>query len=117
MIELWIREIKEKTDPDKLGMIIVHNGIVRGTSKDGAPVRGMRLSYDKEQLDTLVNAMKDREGIADIRAWINEGTLKVGDDIMVILVAGRFRTDILPVFQELLTKIKKEIVREEEISS
>ena len=34
---------------------------------------------------------------------------------MNICVAGRFRTDILPVFQELLTIIKNEIVREEEV--
>ena len=34
---------------------------------------------------------------------------------MVLLVAGRFRTDVLPILQEVLTKIKKEIVTEEEI--
>jgi len=56
-----------------------------------------------------------KEGIADIRVWINEGELNIGDDIMKICVAGRFRTDILPIFQELLTIVKKEIVREEEV--
>jgi molybdopterin synthase catalytic subunit len=39
----------------------------------------------------------------------------VGDDIMRLLVAGRFRTDVLPVFESLLTTIKQEIVREQEI--
>jgi hypothetical protein len=34
---------------------------------------------------------------------------------MFLLVAGRFRTDVLPVLQELLTIIKTEIVREEEV--
>jgi len=33
----------------------------------------------------------------------------------VVCVAGRFRTDVLPVFQELLTFIKTQIVREEEM--
>jgi hypothetical protein len=33
---------------------------------------------------------------------------------MIVVVAGRFRKDILPVFQELLTRIKNEVVREEE---
>ena len=49
--------------------------------------------------------------------WINEGILKVGDDIMNICVAGRFRTDVLPVLQELLgiTTTKTEIVRKEEL--
>ena len=38
MIERWIEEVKREADPEKLGMILVHNGIVRGTSKSGKPV-------------------------------------------------------------------------------
>jgi molybdopterin synthase catalytic subunit len=34
---------------------------------------------------------------------------------MNVCVAGRFRKDVLPVFQELITVIKTEIVREEEM--
>ncbi len=115
MITAWIDEIKKTTDPDQLGMIIVHNGIVRATSKNGKAVRAMKLSYNKGMLEACVRELKGRDGIADIRVWINEGTLNVGDDIMRLLVAGRFRTDVLPVLQELLTFIKSHIVHEEEI--
>jgi hypothetical protein len=31
-----------------------------------------------------------------------EGHLQVSDDIMNVCVAGRFRKDVLPVFQELI---------------
>jgi len=34
---------------------------------------------------------------------------------MLLLVAGRFRADVLPVFEELLSVIKSEIVTEEEV--
>lgn len=115
MIEQWIKEIKSQCEPGMLGMILVHNGIVRATSRQGAPVTGMKLTYDKAALEQTVRRFKAKEGIAEIRAWINEGTLNVGDDIMNLCVAGRFRTDILPVFQELLTEIKTKIVREEEL--
>jgi len=115
MIDAWIKEIKMQCPADKLGMILVHNGIVRGSAKDGKPVRAMRLSYDKILLKAVVDEAKKKEGIIDIKAWINEGDLQVGDDIMNVCVAGRFRTDVLPVFQELLTTIKTKIVREEEI--
>lgn len=115
MINNWVKEIKEKTKPDELGMILIHNGIVRGTSKDGRFIKSMRLSYNKELLKDYIDSVKNRDGIADIKVWINEGELNIGDDIMLILVAGRFRTDVLPVLQEVLTKIKKEIVQEEEI--
>lgn len=117
MVNEWIQEIKEQCEPESLGMILIHNGIVRATSKDGQPVKGMRLSYDKTGLLECINEMKKKDGIAGIKVWINEGTLRIGDDIMYVLVAGRFRTDVLPVFQELLTKIKKEIVSEQEMPS
>lgn len=115
MIEQWIREIKEQCSPDVLGMILVHNGIVRATAKDGKAVRVMRASYDHSMLDEAIVEFKKKEGIAVIKVWINEGVLQIGDDIMKVCVAGRFRTDVLPVFQELLAIIKKDIVKEEEI--
>lgn len=115
MIDQWIKEIKAQCPADQLGMILVHNGIVRGAAKDGKPVRAMRLSYDRGRLQAVVEETKKTEGIVDIRAWINEGDLRVGDDIMNVCVAGRFRTDVLPVFQDLIKVIKTEIVREEEM--
>ena len=115
MIDQWIKEIKANCPADQLGMILVHNGIVRGSAKDGSPVRAMKLSYDDAHLLSAVEDAKKKEGIVDIRAWINKGDLRVGDDIMYVCVAGRFRTDVLPVFQELIRTIKTEIVREEEL--
>ena len=116
MVEQWISEIKKGSDFKDLGMILVHNGMVRATSKEGKSVKGMRLSHDKVKLNQLLDEFSKREGIVAIRAWINEGTLKVGDDIMYALVAGRFRTYVFPVLEELVSRIKKEVVSEEEIS-
>ena len=115
MIEQWIKDIKMGSDFKDLGMILVHNGIVRATSKDGKPVKGMHLYYDKQKLSFLLNELSKREGIVEIKVWINEGLLKIGDDIMYALVAGKFRTSVIPVLEELVYRIKKEIVSEREI--
>ncbi len=115
MIEGWMKEIKKTCDARSLGMILAHNGIVRATTKNGKPVKGMKLTYDKAKLESAIGACKMRDGIVDVRVWINEGELQIGDDIMNVCVAGRFRTDVLPALQELLKTIKGEIVREEEI--
>jgi molybdopterin synthase catalytic subunit len=115
MIDEWVKEIKENCDSESLGMILVHNGIVRGTAKDGKLVKGMKLSYDKDALESCVTRLKNREGIAAIKVWINSGILSIGDDIMYLLVAGRFRTDVLPVLEDLLSTVKNEIIHEEEL--
>lgn len=112
MIDQWISEIKQQADPRGLGMILVHNGLVRATSKDGREVGGIRLSADRARLDELIAQYRAREGIEAVRAWLNEGDLRVGEAIMYVLVAGRFRTDVLPAFEALIAAIKKEVVRE-----
>lgn len=115
MITKWMDEVKRTADPAELGMILVHNGIVRSTSKQGKAVRRMRLTYDEGKLQKLVREHKKKDGIVDIRVWINRGELNVGDDIMLVLVAGRFRTDVLPALESFVSVIKNEIVNEEEI--
>ena len=115
MINRWIAEVKQKANPEELGMILVHNGIVRGTSKSGKPVRGMKLSYNHEKLKSVVPIFKQKPGIAEVKVWINTGNLEVGDNIMFLLVAGKFKTNVLPALEELLSVIKSEIVTEEEV--
>ena len=115
MIQEWMDEIKVKNPRDQLGMILVHNGIVRATSKEGKPVQGMFLSFDEKLLSDTVAQFRKTDGIVDIKVWINQGRLSIGDDIMLVLVAGRFRTDVLPVFQGLIREIKTNVVNEKEM--
>jgi molybdopterin synthase catalytic subunit len=75
----------------------------------------MKLSYDEKKLKSAIPIFKQRKGIVEVKVWINAGNLKVGEDIMLLLVAGRFKTDVLPVLEELLATVKNEIVTEEEI--
>jgi len=114
MIDRWIEEIKKHSDFQNLGMFLCHHGIVRATSKEGKPVQSMHLSYDKDKLNALIEEFSRKEGIVSVKVWINEGLLRVGDDIMYALVAGKFRTHVFPALEELISRIKREIVSEAE---
>jgi molybdopterin synthase catalytic subunit len=115
MIKSWMEDVKKREDFNDLGMMLVHNGIVRATSKDGRPITRMRLSCDRTKLAALIDEFSKRDGIVSVKAWINEGVLKVGDDIMYALIAGRFRTIVIPAIEEFVSRIKNEIVSEEEL--
>jgi molybdopterin synthase catalytic subunit len=116
MIEKMLNEIKAHADPKELGMILVHNGVVRGTSKNGQPIKMLRLSFNQNKLIDLVEKFKKKNGIVNIKVWINRGELNVGDSIMYLLVAGKFRKNIMPVFEELLSIIKENIINEHELT-
>ena len=110
-----LEKIKNGVDKDELGMILVHNGIVRGTSRkvDGRVI-SMQLDYDKNRLDKAVKDTLDRQGVKSVVVYINEGLLKVGDDIMYVIVAGDRRANILSPFIELIEQIKTNVVTETE---
>ena len=115
-LEAWLDEVKSGADSSRVGMYLIHNGVVRGTARDGSVVSGMNLSYDRERLKEVMEQVGARPGVVAVRAWVNEGTLAVGDDIMYALVAGDIRENVFGSLQELVRLIKSEVVAEWEIA-
>jgi molybdopterin synthase catalytic subunit len=113
--ETWLEEIKASPAAPGVGMYLMHNGVVRGTARNGSIVTGMDLSYDPAKLDEIVGAIEARPGVAAVRVWINQGHLAVGDDIMQVIVAGDIRENVFGALQELVRLVKTECVHEWEI--
>jgi molybdopterin synthase catalytic subunit len=95
-------------------MFLVHNGVVRGTSRSGELVAGMELSVDRDRLEEIVASARLMEGVTYVRAWVNEGRLAVGDDIMYVVVAGDIREHVFEALQALVRMIKTQVVTEKE---
>ena len=95
-------------------MYLAHNGVVRGTARDGSVVHGMDLAYDRDGLARAIAEAQTMPGVVAARAWINEGSLQVGDDIMLALVAGDIRENVFAGLQQLVRLIKTEVVKEVE---
>ncbi|WP_022671089.1 molybdenum cofactor biosynthesis protein MoaE [Hippea alviniae] len=111
-INRTIEEIKNSSNIDNLGMILMHNGIVRATSKDGRKISFMELDYDEKKLKELVEYANKQSFVEKCVVWINKGKLNIGDDIMFVVLAGTDRKRLLPLFEEIIEKLKKEIVKE-----
>ena len=120
----WLREAKADPSASKVGMYLTHNGVVRGTAKaqvrNGAdnttPVTGMVFSYDQEKVDAAVAETYKLDGIYYVRVWLNKGELKVGDDIMFILIGGDIRPRVVDGLQYLVGRLKNECVQETELN-
>jgi molybdopterin synthase catalytic subunit len=109
-----IKKIKSHPDYAKVGMILCHNGVVRETSRDGRHVSGLTLTVNREALDGVLAEQRKRPGIVDVLVEIREGSLKVGDDVMFLVVAGDLRDHVIPVLQDTLNAIKKQVTHKTE---
>lgn len=119
-IDQWLREAKKDPAAAKVGMFLAHNGVVRQTPKakvrqgldDGSVVKGMEFTYDAEKVEKAIAKTYELNGIFYVKAWLNEGQLDVGDDIMFILIGGDIRPNVVDALQFLVEKIKTECVTE-----
>jgi molybdopterin synthase catalytic subunit len=111
----WVADVKGQAGSDAIGMMLVHRGVMRGTSRAGDPVGGMILSADRARLEEVLAEARTWPGIVAVRGWVSEGTLSVGDDIMSVLVAGDIRENVFDALQRLVALIKTEVVSESEM--
>ena len=122
-VDAWLREAKMHPDADKAGMYLIHNGTVRSTARSlvregnlaAAPVTGMELSCDREKMQAAVAEAQTMEGVVYVRAWVNEGRLRVGDDIMLVLIGADTRPHAVEALQALLKRLKNECLTEREL--
>lgn len=114
-LDEWLAEVKREPAAADVGMYLCHNGVVRSYSRDGKPVVAMDLAVDRERLEELLSTARLMEGVSVVRAWVNEGRLEVGDDIMYVLVGGDIRPHVIEALTALVSMIKSEVVTESEI--
>ena len=114
-INKMMQEIKTHPDFDRAGMVLCHNGVVRATSRDGRKVSGLRVVADHKKLEQILTEQKQKPGILDIKVEIAENTdLAVGDDVMLLLVAGDIRENVIAVLTETLNLIKSAVTAKTE---
>lgn len=115
MLLQLIETIKKHPDFPRAGMILCHNGVVRETSRDGRPVRGLKVSVDAGQLESILAACRRRPGIIDARIAINaDRYLSVGEDVMYLVIAGDVRERVIDALREVLDAVKTRATRKTE---
>ncbi len=122
-MDVWMKEAKAMEGAGKIGMYLIHNGVVRKTAKakvrEGMPdtkvVSGMLFSYDPEQAARAVEETYALPGISHVRVWLNEGKLQTGEDLMYVLIGGDIRPHVADALQYLVGKLKNECVKEQEL--
>ena len=123
-IDAWLSEAKADPGFRDCGMYLIHNGTVRETPKaeargvqtdgvqPGDKVGGMVFDYDAAKVEAAVAEARMLPGISYVRVWLNRGELKLGDDIMLVLIGGDIRPRVIDALQQLVGTIKNECVSE-----
>ena len=100
---------------EHVGMLLVHNGVVRGWSRAGHKAVGaVSIRLDRERLEAIRHEVESRPGIFAARAEGREGRFLPGDDILLLVVAGDVRENVRAAMEEFLERAKSEAVAKTE---
>lgn len=121
--DAWLKAAKADAAASGCGMFLLHNGVVRRSAKarvrhgenEAPDVVGMRFSYDRDKTEAAIARTLALDGISIVRVWMNEGELRVGDDIMYVLIGGDIRPRVVDALQFLVGTLKEECVTETEL--
>ncbi len=112
-----IAELKKRADfSEHVGMILIHNGVVRNWSRNSrAEVTRLEVQPDYQKIEQLRQEFLGHTGIYEIVIDAKSGLFSPGDDLLYIIVAGDIRENVKKVLAELLDKIKAEAIDKKEI--
>lgn len=107
---------KEPGFTDNVGMILVHNGIVRGWSRnDHSDVASIEINPDREKMEEIRQEIEAYPGIFRAIAHARSGMMKPGDDVLFLVVAGDIRENVKAALADFLDRVKAEAVSKKEI--
>ena len=113
-----IAKIKAHPEISRAGMLLCHNGIVRGSDRSGAKrVRALKVTVDRAEVDRIRSWAESRPGIVAVAIEALEGEFEVGDDLLFVVVAGDVRENVFAVTREVVERIKSGAVHKTELCS
>ncbi len=112
----FVKNFKKNIDYSNTGMILFHNGVVRGTSRKGKKITKIKVKKNEKKINEIVKEIKNLKGISKVDVYVFEGEFSIGDDLMYAAVAGDIRENVFFAIEKLINTIKKEGVFKEEIT-
>ena len=104
-----LSRMKRRTD--EIGTILIYVGVVRGSRGEE---RVLRLEFEAEEaemerwMSKLVRDVKAKYGLVDVIVQHRSGAVKVGEDIMHVIVASKRRAEAFKALSEMIDRIKNE---------
>ncbi|MFQ5761434.1 MAG: molybdenum cofactor biosynthesis protein MoaE [Candidatus Bathyarchaeia archaeon] len=113
-MELILKDIHSNPSANRAGAIACFIGIVREFSHAGDKVEDLKYqAYEDKAVEVMSRIREDvcrKEGIVDVHIHHVVGDkFTIGDEVLYVAVAGRSRSDVFPVLEETVQRVKKEV--------
>ncbi|MBN1214766.1 MAG: molybdenum cofactor biosynthesis protein MoaE [Candidatus Lokiarchaeota archaeon] len=108
-----INSIKINPKIDEVGSILAFTGLVRKSSEDNKPVKGLIIDAYKELADKNIKKICEdilkEEGIIDIKIIHLIGEFSISEELVYVIIASAHRKEGFKGLQTAIERYKKEL--------
>ena len=112
-LENIIKSIKSHHNIEDVGSILTFTGIVRKTSNNGKPVKGLKIDayieMANKSIEKICEEIKKKDGIIDVILVHFQGDFSLSENLVYVVVASSHREEGFTALRETVEKYKKEI--------
>ena len=112
-LENIIQSIKSHYNIEDVGSILTFTGIVRKTSNNGKPVKGLKIDayieMANKSIEKICEEIKKKDGIIDVILVHFQGDFSLSENLVYVVVASSHREEGFTALRETVEKYKKEI--------
>ena len=112
-LENIIQSIKSHYNIEDVGSILTFTGIVRKTSNNGKPVKGLKIDayieMANKSIEKICEEIKKKDGIIDVILVHFQGDFSLSENLVYVVVASSHRGEGFTALRETVEKYKKEI--------
>ena len=99
-----ITDFVQRNESGESGGLLFFLGVVRGRSKEGTRVSRLEIEAEKDmatqELGRIAGEIASKFGLDDARIVHAVGTMRPGNQIVLVALAGKSREDVLPAMRE-----------------
>ena len=99
-----ITDFVQRNESGRSGGLLFFLGVVRARSRDGGRVSTLEIEAEKDmatqELSRIAEEVTSKFGLQDARIVHAAGTMRPGDHIVLVALAGKSREDVLPAMKE-----------------
>lgn len=100
---------------ENVGMVLTHKGVCRGSTRADltrthSQVESIYTRVDEAKLAQIAQETERLPGIFKAMAFGKSGLYHPGDELLILVVAGDIRENVIPAFCTFLDRVKSEAV-------
>ncbi len=104
---------------ENVGMVLTHKGVCRASTRADlarahCQVESILIRVDEAALARIAAETEAMPGIFKAWAFGKSGQFYPGEELLVLVVAGDIRENVIPAFRVFLDRVKKEAVSKSE---